>query len=207
MSRRRAAKSAQWRRVHERDAQVRAARAQGYRSRAALKLIEIDDSAKLLFSEARVADLGSAPGGWSQVAAKRTGKNGCIVAVDILPMAKIDGVHFVQGDFMAAATAAAVRKYLGESVNIVLSDMSPNLSGIAATDQGRAAALAQAALEFALQCLSPEGRLLVKVFQGKEFDGLRELFERHFAEVRFLRLQASRQASREGYFLATRKKA
>ncbi|MGI9306493.1 MAG: RlmE family RNA methyltransferase [Gammaproteobacteria bacterium] len=206
MSRRSITKASAWRRAQNKDPQVRAARAQGYRSRAALKLLEIDDAEKLFFSGARVADLGSAPGGWSQVAAARCGKNGRIAAADILPMAPVAGVFFVQGDFTAPETAAAVGAHLDEKADIVISDMSPNLSGIAVADQARAAELARAAADFARQYLAADGRFVAKIFQGAECAELRRMLASAFAESRFLHLSATRQSSREIYCVANRPK-
>lgn len=202
MSRRSAAKSARWRRAQEKDPQVRAARAEGFRSRSAFKLTEMDDSLRLFFPGARVADLGGAPGGWSQVAAMRC-PGGTVVAADILPMSPPPGVLFVHGDFLSEETAAAVRDKLGGPADVVLSDMSPNLSGVAAADQARAAELARAAAAFARANLSAGGKLLVKGFQGGEFDGLRRDFARDFAETRIFRPRATRRASREAYIFAS----
>ncbi len=206
MSERRIAKSLLWRKTRAKDPQVRAARALGYRSRAALKLIEIDGGEKLFFGGARVADLGGAPGGWSQVAAARCGKNGRIAAADIVPMAPVAGVHFVRGDFTESETAAAVAAYLGGETDIVMSDMAPNISGVAAADQARAAALARAALAFAAKYLAPDGRVLVKIFQGGEFSELRRECGQTFAGLRILHLRATRRGSRETYFVARRRK-
>ncbi|MGI9297224.1 MAG: SAM-dependent methyltransferase [Gammaproteobacteria bacterium] len=202
MSRRRIAKSAQWRRARENDPQVRAARAGGFRSRAAFKLMEMDDALRLFFPGARVADLGGAPGGWSQVAAMRC-RGGAVVAADISPMSPPAGVSFVRGDFLSAATARAVTDALGGPADVVLSDMSPNISGIVASDQARAAELARAAAAFARENLSPGGKLLVKGFQGREFDEVRRDFARDFAETRIFRPRATRRASREAYIFAS----
>ena len=205
MSRRRANKSAQWHKMHAQDPQVRAARAQGFRSRSALKLVEIDGGEKLFFDGARVADLGGAPGGWSQVAAARCGKNGRIAAADILPMAPLSGVYFVRGDFTEAATVAEIAAHLDGEADIIMSDMAPNISGVAAADQARAAELARAALAFAAAHLAPKGRLLVKIFQGGEFAGLRREFGQKFADLRILHLQTTRRGSSETYFVARRR--
>lgn len=204
MSRRQSAKSAEWRRKQEKDPHVRAARASGFRSRAAFKLMEMDDNVKLFFAGARIVDLGSAPGGWSQVAAARCGKTGKVAAVDLLPMAPIAGVQFVRGDFLEDETARALSDILAGPADIVLSDMAPNLSGVAESDQARAANLAEAALEFALRHLSPDGKLLVKVFQGRAFEQVKSAFAGQFAHSRILRPQATRKASREMYILANR---
>ena len=206
MSRRSIAKSANWRRAQEKDPQVRAARMQGWRSRAAFKLLEIDDKAKLFFANARVVDLGCAPGGWSQVAANKIGGGGMVAAVDILPMSAAAGVTFVRGDFLASATKRALAEILGGRADIILSDMSPNLSGIVDVDQARAAELARAAVTFALEFLSPGGKILIKGFYGGAFAEVRALFGREFNHARIFRPKATRQASREAYILATRLK-
>lgn len=206
MSKRRAAKSAEWRKMHNQDPQVRAARAAGYRSRAALKLLEIDGAEKLFFDGARVADLGGAPGGWAQVAAQKCGKNARIAAADILPMAPLAGVRFVRGDFNAPPVQAEIAAHLGGEADIVMSDMAPNISGIAASDQARAAELARAATAFAAEFLAPDGRILAKIFQGAEFAALRREFGQIFADLRILHLQTTRRGSRETYFVARRRK-
>ena len=200
MSRRIRSKSAASRRAHERDFAVRTARQQGYRSRAAIKLLEMDNRAGVFRRGDRVADLGSAPGGWSQVAVEKTG--GLVAAVDLLAMRPLDGVFFVRGDFQKPQTAAALVAHLGGAVDVVLSDMSPNLSGIAAADQERAAALARAALSFAEHFLVGDGRLLVKCFDGLGFAELRQEVSECFAKVRILHPPSSRQASREVYIFA-----
>ena len=203
---RRTAKSAEWRRTWERDRAVRASRAEGFRSRAAYKLMEIDDSAKLFFTGARVADLGCAPGGWSQVSAGRVGKSGIVAGADILPMSPLKGVNFVQGDFLESETMRALSEILGGRADVVLSDMSPNLSGIAVSDQARAADLARAAVEFAESFLPSGGRILMKVFQGASFAEVRGYLAVNFVESRIFRPEATRRSSREVYILAKRAK-
>lgn len=203
MSRKRRGKSAQSRRAHEKDALVRAARAEGYRSRAAFKLLEIDEKETLFFEGACAVDLGAAPGGWSQVAAQRCGPAGAVVACDILDMKPINGVVFERGDFMSPEAANRIRDLLGGvPADIVISDMAPNLSGVRDADQARAAALARAALAFAAGSLQPRGRLLAKAFQGGEFAALRESFREQFSDVKILRLRATRTNSSEVYLLA-----
>ena len=141
---------------------MRKARAQGYRSRAAFKLIEVNSRERLLIPGSRVADLGAAPGGWSQVAAEKVGPRGKVVAIDLLEIAPLAGVTTLKGDFLDAAMQAALNAALGGGkFDVVLSDLSPNLSGIAFTDQARAAELVVAALEFARRHLRPEGTFLV----------------------------------------------
>ena len=182
---------------------MRKARAQGYRSRAAFKLLEVNSRERLLIPGARVADLGAAPGGWSQVAAEKVGTRGKVVAIDLLEMAPLPGVSVLKGDFREPASQAELVRAVGVGkLDVVLSDLSPNLSGIASTDQARAAELVRAVLAFARDHLRPEGALLVKVFQGGEFeDLLREMKER-FRDVRVLKPAASRGESRETYLLA-----
>ena len=203
MSRRKINKSNEWRRRQEKDPHTQAARKQGYRSRAAMKLIEIDDQKKIFFAGATVVDLGSAPGGWSQVAARRIGKKGRIVAVDILPMANIDGVSFIQGDFTFPQTALEVERQTDGGVDIVLSDMSPNITGIAVTDQFQSEQLTQAAFDFAAQRLAAGGCFLVKIFQGEKAHNLQKMIENRFSSLCIMRLQTTRKTSREIYFVAT----
>ena len=180
---------------------MRKARAQGYRSRAAFKLMEMNTRERLLIPGRRVADLGAAPGGWSQVAAEKAGPRGRVAAVDLLEIAPIPGVTVLRGDFRAAEVRAKVIEALGGEVDVVLSDLSPNLSGIASADQARAAELVRAALAFALEHLHGEGSFLVKVFQGAEFEEILREMRRSFAKVRVLKPAASREESRETYLL------
>lgn len=189
-------------RRHLADPFVRRARAQGYRSRAAWKLIEIDERERLLRAGAVVVDLGAAPGGWSQVAAGRVGERGRVIAVDILEMPPLAGVRFVRGSFLEPGVRAAVREAAGGRADVVLSDMMPNVSGIAAADQARAAELAHAAIAFCEEILAPEGAFLVKVFQGSEFGGILAALRRSFRKVKTCKPAASRAQSREVYLLA-----
>ena len=206
MSRRRLAKSEGWRRTHEKDAQVRAARREGYRSRAAYKLLELDARLNLLFDGAKVADLGAAPGGWSQVAAAKVGKRGAVAAADLLPMPSLAGVQFFCGDVFSETTLVELSAALGGNADVVLSDMSPNLSGVAAADQAKMADLARAAADFALRILGGEGGLLMKVFHGDELAAARDYVGRRFDESRLLQARVSRSASREAYLFARRPK-
>jgi 23S rRNA (uridine2552-2'-O)-methyltransferase len=187
---------------HVADPYVRRAREEGYRSRAAYKLIEIDRRERLLRPGAVVIDLGAAPGGWSRVAAQKVGARGRVVAVDVLEMAPLAGVRFVRGSFLDEAVRAAVREAAGGKADLVLSDMMPNVSGIAAADQARAAELVLAAIGFCREALKPEGAFLVKVFQGSEFAGILAALRRAFAAVRTRKPAASRGESRETYLLA-----
>jgi 23S rRNA (uridine2552-2'-O)-methyltransferase len=183
---------------------VQKARADGYRSRAAFKLLEINTRDRLLIPGARVVDLGAAPGGWSQVAAQKAGA-GRVVAIDLLEIAPIAGVHVLQGDFREPAIRASLAKALnGEKADVVLSDLSPNISGIASTDQARSAELVRLALDFCREQLAPGGAFLVKVFQGEEFAGLLKEMKAMFHEVRTLKPSASREESRETYLLCRR---
>ncbi len=182
---------------------MRKAQDAGYRSRAAFKLLEINTRDKLLIPGSRVVDLGAAPGGWSQVAAAKLGPAGRLVAVDLLEIVPISGVTVLRGDFREPEVQAAMMAALGrQKADLVLSDLSPNLSGIAVADQARAAELVRTAMDFCRAQLQREGAFLVKVFQGREFaDLLREL-KGMFKEVRTLKPAASREESRETYLLA-----
>jgi 23S rRNA (uridine2552-2'-O)-methyltransferase len=184
---------------------VRQARADGYRSRAAFKLLEINTRDRLLIPGSRVVDLGAAPGGWSQVAVQKTSPGGRVVAIDLLEVAPVPGVTVLQGDFREEAMRRKLADALGgERADVVLSDLSPNISGIASADQARAAELVRLALEFCRAHLAPEGAFLVKVFQGEEFAGLLKEMKAMFREVRTLKPSASREESRETYLLCRR---
>lgn len=188
---------------HVTDVFVQRARSEGYRSRAAFKLTQIDAQDKLLRPGMRVVDLGSAPGGWSQVAARAVGAHGVVVAVDLLPMEPLPGVHFVQGDFREEVVLRQLQGLLaGHRVALVLSDMAPNISGIAVSDQARAEHLAELALDFAREHLSPGGDLLVKVFEGRGAADLRLEMNRSFTKVVVRKPDASRSRSAEHYLLA-----
>ena len=195
--------SKQWLRRHVNDPYVQRSKKEGYRSRSAYKLLEIDERDKLLRPGQLIVDLGSAPGGWSQVAAKNVGAQGRVVAIDLLPMEPVDGVAFVEADFTSAAGLDAVRKALrGRKVDLVLSDMAPNMSGIAVSDQARVMALAEIALDFARLHLQPEGALLVKVFQGEGIDEYVRLARASFRKVLVRKPESSRGESAEQYLLA-----
>jgi 23S rRNA (uridine2552-2'-O)-methyltransferase len=196
------ASSKRWLRRHVTDRHVREASAQGYRSRAAGKLLEIDARDRLLRPGARVVDLGAAPGGWSQVAARKVGPQGRVVALDLLAIAPIRGVTALRGDFADPAERAAVRAALAGPADVVLCDLSPNLSGIAAADQARAAQLVELAAAFAREVLQPEGAFLCKIFHGEAFAGLLEMLKRGFGSVQVRKPSASRSESRETYVLA-----
>ena len=182
------------------DPYVRRAREDGYRSRAAFKLIEVNTRERLLIPGAKVVDLGAAPGGWSQVAAKAGGQ---VIAVDLLEIAPMSGVTVLRGDFREASVQAQVAEALGgQKADVVLSDLSPNITGIASSDQARAAELVRTAADFCRARLQPQGALLVKVFQGEEFTGLLRDMKLMFREVKTLKPAASRGESRETYLLA-----
>jgi 23S rRNA (uridine2552-2'-O)-methyltransferase len=200
---RRGGSSNRWRRRQQRDPYVKQAHREGWRSRAVFKLREIQERERILRPGSVCVDLGSSPGGWSQLAAKVLGESGVVVAVDVLPMDPIPNVQFILGDFMDAATVARVRSTLGDrSVDLVISDMAPNISGTRAVDQSRSLLLAESALEFATEMLKPGGDLLVKVFQGEDVDRFTRELREHFASVRVLKPKASRPESREIYLLA-----
>lgn len=194
--------SKQWLRRHVTDGYVRQARAQGYRSRAAFKLLEIDAREKLLRPGAHVLDLGAAPGGWSQVAAAKVGPAGRVVAIDLLEFAPISGVKSLRGDVREAEVREALRAALGGPADLVLSDLSPNISGVANVDQARAAELAELAAALAAELLKPSGALLVKVFQGEAFEGIVANLKGTFRSVSVRKPGASRGESRETYLVA-----
>ncbi|MGE5130258.1 MAG: RlmE family RNA methyltransferase [Sphingomonadaceae bacterium] len=194
--------SKQWLRRHVTDGYVRQARAQGYRSRAAFKLLEIDAREKLLRPGAHVLDLGAAPGGWSQVAAAKVGPAGRVVAIDLLEFAPISGVKSLRGDVREAEVREALRAALGGPADLVLSDLSPNISGVANVDQARAAELAELAAALAADLLKPSGALLVKVFQGEAFEGIVANLKGAFRSVSVRKPGASRGESRETYLVA-----
>lgn len=192
--------SQKWLQRQLNDPYVRAAQEQGLRSRAAFKLIELDDRYHLLRKGSRVIDLGAAPGGWAQVAVKR---GATLVGVDLLAIDPVPGAIFLQGEFTEDAVQAQLRALLGGGADLVLSDMAPNTTGHNATDHVRIVALAEAALEFALTTLVPGGGFVAKVFQGGSEKHLLEPMKRHFAQVRHAKPQASRKESSELYVLAT----
>jgi 23S rRNA (uridine2552-2'-O)-methyltransferase len=185
------------------DPYVRAAREQGLRSRAAFKLIELDERFGLLRPGARVVDLGAAPGGWTQVAMRKAGPRGRVVALDLLPMDPLPGATVLQGDFQEPEAEAAVLAALDGPADLVLSDMAPNTTGHAATDHLRIMALAELALEFALKVLAPGGAFVAKVFQGGSERSLLEALKRNFTAVRHAKPPASRKDSAELYVVAT----
>lgn len=189
-------------REHITDPFVQRAKQQGMRSRAAFKLEELCDRDRLIAAGMTVVDLGSAPGGWSQVAVQRVGAKGKVIAVDVLDMIPIPGVTFIRGDFRDEETLSEVEKQLaGQPVDLVLSDMSPNISGIGISDQARAGHLAELALDFAVKWLKPGGNLLLKAFQGSGYIELRAALKGHFGELVTRKPEASRSRSSEIYLL------
>jgi 23S rRNA (uridine2552-2'-O)-methyltransferase len=191
-----------WMRRHINDPYVKQATKSGYRSRAAYKLQEIDQKDRLLRPGAVVVDLGSTPGGWSQIARERVGASGTVVALDVLPMQPVGGVTFIQGDALDDAVIKAVIDIVGErSVDLVLSDMAPNLTGIASVDEARSQSLVMVAVAFAQRVLKPTGGLLVKVFHGSGLDAVIREMKQVFAQVVIRKPSASRSESREVYVL------
>jgi len=185
------------------DPYVARAKREGFRSRAAFKLLEIDDKHHILKSGARVVDLGAAPGGWSQVAAKRTGQHGRVVAIDILEMDTVPGVGFAKVDFLDADAPERLKTMLSGPADVVLSDMAANATGHRQTDHLKIMALVEAAAEFAAEVLKPGGSFLAKVIQGGTEGALLAALRRDFTSVKHVKPGASRSDSAELYVLAT----
>lgn len=199
--------SKSWMREHVTDLYVRQAKQEGYRSRAAYKLREIDARDRLFKPGMMVVDLGSAPGGWSQVAAAKVGSKGRVIAVDLLEMQPVKGVTFLQGDLREDAVLAQVEQALGgRPADLVICDMAPNISGIGVTDQARSLYLAELALDFSRAHLKPGGALLVKAFQGAGFQALVAALRAAFFRVVVRKPKASRDRSSEIYLLALDKR-
>ena len=197
-----------WLQRQSNDPYVKQARAEGYRARAAYKLKELDQRDKLFRNGMRVVDLGAAPGSWSQVAIERIGeRQGTVVALDILPMEPLSGVQFIQGDFREDEPLAELEASVGKKVDLVLSDMAPNMSGIGPADQARSMYLAELALDFALHWLQPKGALVIKLFQGDGFDAFMAQVKAKFVQVNVRKPEASRSESREVYVVAKLLKA
>lgn len=195
--------SARWLREHFTDEYVKRAQQDGYRSRAVYKLLEIHEKDRLLRPGLAVVDLGAAPGGWSQLATRLVGGQGRVMALDILPMEPLPSVEFIEGDFRETAVLDQLLAALdGRPVDLVLSDMAPNTSGIKAVDQPSSLYLAELALDFARQCLKPGGDFLVKAFQGEGFDRFLKELRVAFATVAPRKPRASRARSAEQYLLA-----
>jgi len=196
--------SQRWLQEHFNDPWVAKAQAEGYRSRACYKLIEINDKDRLLRPGMRVLDLGAAPGGWSQVAARLVGDHGTVLASDILEMEPLAGVTFIQGDFREDEVFQQILGALGGGkADLVISDMAPNMSGSRAVDQPRAMYLAELALDMAKTVLEPEGRFLVKAFQGEGIEEFRRSLHDSFRTVVTRKPAASRPRSNEVYLLGS----
>ena len=192
-----------WMNEHVNDSYVKKAKKQGYRARSAFKLEEIDKKYKLLRPGLNVVDLGAAPGGWCQYARTRLGKKDNLIAVDLLPIKPIDGVEIIQGDFTDQEIRERISLMLEKQpVDLVISDMAPNISGIALADQARSIGLAESVLDWSCSVLAKDGALLMKVFQGSGFDQLRQEILKHFQSVITRKPDASRSRSSEVYLLA-----
>jgi 23S rRNA (uridine2552-2'-O)-methyltransferase len=188
---------------HVEDEFVRRARQEGWRSRAVYKLQELDEKHGLIRPGMTVVDLGSAPGAWSQYAARKLDGRGRVVALDVLPMDGIGGVEFIEGDFREEEPLRRLEEVVGnEKVDLVLSDMAPNISGVAAVDQPRSVYLVELALDFARKHLVPEGAMVAKLFQGEGSEELIAEVKRSFGTVRVRKPRASRGRSREVYLVA-----
>jgi 23S rRNA (uridine2552-2'-O)-methyltransferase len=196
-----------WLMRHVNDTYVQQAQKAGYRARAAYKLIEINDKDQLLKGGMVVVDLGSAPGSWAQVAISKVGEHGRVIALDILPMATIPGVEFIQGDFREQEVLQQLTNRLdGQAIDLVICDIAPNMSGNPVIDQPRMMLLVEIALDFALQHLKPGGNFLVKIFQGSGFQAYLQFLRRHFEQVVTRKPKASRDESSEIYLLAKRRR-
>ena len=189
-----------WLREHHDDAYVLQARKEGYRSRAVYKLIEIQQKDQILKPGQFVLDLGAAPGGWSEYLAQFAASKGRLIAVDLLPMEPIAGVEFIQGDFTETAILDKILDLVDQqTLDLVLSDMAPNISGMETVDQPRSMYLAELAFELARDCLNEEGSFVVKLFQGEGFEELTSAFRLAFKSVKYRKPKASRARSREIY--------
>ena len=193
-----------WLKEHRDDPYVQQAQREGYRSRACYKLLEIQERDKVIRPGMTLLDLGSAPGGWSQVAAQLVGHSGRVIASDILPMDALAGVEFIEGDFTSEAVFGQILGAIGDTpVDLVISDMSPNMSGLSAVDQPRSIYLVELALDMARQVLAPGGTFVSKIFQGEGFDELFRDARNSFGKVLTRKPKASRPRSREVYVVAT----
>jgi 23S rRNA (uridine2552-2'-O)-methyltransferase len=197
------ASSRQWLERQRNDPYVKRAQREGYRSRAAYKLLDIQAKDRLLRPGQQLVDLGAAPGSWSQVAARIVGPRGRVIALDVLPMEPLPGVTILEGDFREPDVLDRLNDVIGETrLDLVLSDMAPNITGTSAVDQPRAMYLVELALEFARERLQPGGSMIVKVFQGEGFDTLRSQMRQAFATVASRKPESSRARSRELYVVA-----
>ena len=195
--------SGAWLNEHVHDTYVKLAQKQGYRARAAFKLLEINEKDKLITADTVLADLGSAPGSWSQVAMESIGPRGRVIAMDILPMEPVKGVEFIQGDFREEEVLQQLVDLLnGQKLDLVISDIAPNMTGNTVTDQARSFYLCELAYDFAINHLKPGGHFLIKVFQGAGYQEYVKLLRESFAEVLVRKPKASRDRSNEIYLLA-----
>ena len=199
--------SDRWLKEHVNDSHVQRAQADGYRSRAVYKLIELDEKDQLIKPSSIIVELGAAPGGWTQYLASKIGPEGKIIASDILPMDSVagnaDAMIFILGDFTEQSVADAIEAEVGKNgADLVLSDMAPNLSGVASSDQARAMGLVEMALDTASRVLNPEGAFVAKVFQGEGFDSFVRELRSQFQQVKIRKPDASRSRSREVYVVA-----
>ena len=199
--------SRRWMHEHLSDEFVKKAQKEGYRSRAVYKLLEIIEKNSIIKNGNKVLDLGAAPGGWSQVAAKFVGSRGKVIASDILPIDEIDGVDFLQGDFTEQAVYDDLLVMTdGTKIDVVLSDMAPNMSGQLSVDQPKSMYLAELAIDMAIKSLKPNGSFIVKVFQGDGFDTFVQNARKTFQKVSVIKPKASRPRSKEVYLLASQLK-
>ena len=199
--------SDRWLKEHVSDRHVQQAQTDGYRSRAVYKLIELDEKDQLIKPSSIIVELGAAPGGWTQYIASKIGPEGKIIASDILPMDSVAGsaeaMIFILGDFTEQSVADAIEAEVGENgADLVLSDMAPNLSGVASSDQARAMGLVEMALDTASRVLNPKGTFVAKVFQGEGFDAFLRELRSQFQQVKIRKPDASRSRSREVYVVA-----
>jgi len=199
--------SRQWMHEHLNDEYVKKAQKEGYRSRSAYKLLEIIEKSQIINKGDKILDLGAAPGGWSQVAAKIVGKSGQVIASDILSIEEISGVNFLQGDFTKQSVYdELITLTKGSSINIVLSDMAPNMSGQLSVDQPKSIYLAELAIDLAVKTLSKNGHFIVKIFHGDGFDDYVKNARKVFKKVSIIKPKASRPRSKEVYLLASQLK-
>ncbi len=192
-----------WLEEHQRDLYVRASKRDGYRSRAAYKLIQLNDRDRFMRARQVVVDLGAAPGGWSQVAAETVGDAGRVIALDILPMEPLTGVTFIQEDFRdESALTRLTRTLEGRAADLVISDMAPNMSGIRVVDQTAGVYICELCVQFAVDHLAAGGAMVMKLFQGEGIDALQRDIRRRFKRVLVRKPDASRSKSREMYLVA-----
>ena len=196
-----------WMQEHVNDPYVKLAQKDGYRARAAYKLLEIDDKDRLIKPGMVIVDLGSTPGSWSQVAVQRLKGSGRVIALDLLPMVGIPGVEFIQGDFREDEILEQLEEKLGgQQIDLVISDMAPNITGISSVDQPNAVYLTELAVDFSLKWLKPEGNFLVKVFIGSGFEEIVKIMRDSFEKVVTRKPKASRDRSTEVYLLGLKRK-